>query len=694
MKCSSCGSTLKSIEYQARSADEAQRQIFRCVNCPLSIDDFAKQRSNVHVHLKRRERTLKPTPKIDSSVSCVVKYVRGKMPQSRCDSIDVDISSSQTIYATNYVDDTGKMFRYNHNGLWKGYGTHISSSKNICPNVDIIEMCILPIDTIHKSKYTLEKHLTHNGRDYTLSSKSICIWMEVVEDATVKDLVTNMYTTGFSPQSLADHMSQSTLGSLSNISARAYDKSSVKDYEHRFSTKPDGERLWMTRMGMAWLYSRRLVNHTVVGWQIQDYKTHVDNNSMGPIIDIECMIGFKSILIDVLMDSDGSMTKHGRSTNDIMVAFHKLQQEFDIVKGVKTRHFYDTLQGAISYRDSVQYPTDGIVAISNSNTDMFKIKSEKSIELSLNADGTLQTSDGNKLFSSDLHNTYSVSTIIEIRFNVHNGRVCINDMFHRPDKVKANDMNAVSSVIYSSIAAKDDSSNIVRTEIWRWSNTLRDTIYQIAQRSIRSRTVVMDIGTGSGQSIDSFNNMRDCSFILIEPDKDKCKKLVRRLGVRQFYQDPRSVIPVITQLKRGTTKYHVLNCSLQTIVNDKAIMQNITGVVSHCIACFSAHFVINELDLLSSKGFNIIGCCYMYDGIEVNSSIVDEYGLSMKRVNDKFAVVKWGTDTEYEEPSLIKEDIPQSLVSIRALGLVHNSSSDYKDVINRVCSHVSILRSR
>ena len=116
--------------------------------------------------------------------------------------------------------------------------------------------------------------------------------------------------------------------------------------------------------------------------------------------------------------------------------------------------------------------------------------------------------------------------------------------------------------------------------------------------------------------------------------------------------------------------------------------------MSHCIACFSAQFVIQDLSRLSNDGINIIGCCYMYNKIPINGAIIDQYGLSMKRVDQYHAVVKWGTDEAYKEPCITDDDIPESLVSIRALDLVHSLSSSYREVVNKVCSHVSILRSR
>lgn len=48
-------------------------------------------------------------------------------------------------------------------------------------------------------------------------------------------------------------MSKILLGSMSNMNARAYDAYDANDNEHLFSTKPDGERMWLVRSGSVWL---------------------------------------------------------------------------------------------------------------------------------------------------------------------------------------------------------------------------------------------------------------------------------------------------------------------------------------------------------------------------------------------------------------------------------------------------------
>jgi hypothetical protein len=211
---------------------------------------------------------------------------------------------------------------------------------------------------------------------------------------------------------------------------------------------------------------------------------------------------------------------------------------------------------------------------------------------------------------------------------------------------------------------------------------------------MKDKNVMLDIGTGDGQSLDAIGMMKDVSFILVEPNAMKCKRLIARLGLHRYHRDPRSVINVMPQLRKGLLKYHVLNCSFQEVMNDEPTLKNLRYVVSYCTACFSAQFFMESLEKISQLGINVIGCCYLYDGIESGSSIINQYDLRMSRIDAHTAEIKWGSDKIYSEPSIESNDIPDSLAKIQAINLIGSPSDDYDGLIKYVCSHVWILRSR
>jgi hypothetical protein len=691
MKCSSCNSELRVIEYQARSADEAQRSITRCPNCPLNLDDFLKKRVSVHVHLKRRERIAKSTPVIDSSSSTRLRFICGRM---KSQNLATDFSNTEPVYASNYVNNKGHMFRQHHNGKWKDIAISVISRTEIAPNVKLVEIDIVRHASSSQSPYKIYDQATVDNNEYIINGDYATLWLQVGDNQSILNKLYQMYTDGFAPLKLSDYVGQTVLQSLSNLTARAYDRYKVADYQHHFADKPDGQRMWITKIGMVYLFSCRLTGHTIKGWKISHSYPDSIKTTIGPVIDIEFMLNSKPKLIDVLMDHNGSITTHERTMCDIAQMLKRMQQFLPMLSTIETRQFFETYQEAFLHRQTLDYPTDGIVAITTSGTDMFKIKDERSMELEVNDDGRLSTSDGTAMFSSQYHEVYDPGTIIEIRFRMEDGLMDIKSVFHRPDKQRANDIDAVKNIIHSSTEPSDDTSNILRTEIWRWSNTLRSSMYSFVQRQIQDRAVILDVGTGDGQSLDAFISMKDVSFILVEPDEASCKKLMRRLGVRKMYTDPRSVIQTVPQLRKGTVKYHILNCTIAEVVNDEATMNNLKSIVGHVTSCFSAQFAVDELARMATIGMSVVGCCYLYDNVEPGSSIIDEHGLKMSRKTIDNAEVKWGSDKIYSEPALETADIPEMFVKIRAIDFVGPPSAAHDSLARHVCSHAWILRSR
>lgn len=690
MKCQSCNSTLKVIEYQARSADEAQRIILRCPNCPLNVDDFCKDRINIHIHLKRRHRIIESTPTIDSSSGYTLNFVYCR---TKVSNFNIDKLDTYPVYATNYIDESGHMFKHYHDGEWRGKGVCILSKSQIAPNIKLVQMKVVDIYIIPKKQYKISDCLLIDDKEYVITGDNISLYFPIKDMSNMSSMIEEMYLLGFDPLRLSDYISQTILQSVSNLTARAYDRYSVADYDHKFSVKPDGQRLWMTRIGSSWLFSRRLDRHSICGWKIQDCNDQL--NFVGPIIDIEFVVGFGCILIDVLMDEDGKITNHQRNLGTITRLFTHLQDIYPLLSMVHVRPFYDTYDETVQYGTHVSYPTDGIVAISNSGTDMFKIKIERSMELQLMQDGTLCTSDNNHLFSSNYNQIYEPDSILELRFVLEDDAIKINNIFRRSDKTKANDTKAVDNIIQSFIKPSDDTANIIRTAVWRWSNNLRSSIYELAHKQLGDKHVILDIGTGAGQSLDSIISMENISFVFVEPDPLKCKQLMTRLKVHGYHKDPRSVIPVVSQLRKGNVRYHILNCTAAEIVNDEPTMHNLKHIVGCCVSSYSAQFVIGSLELLTSTfGINVIGCCYLYNDIDVGSSIINEYGLMMKRISDNDARVKWGTDTQYDEPALESDDISDAFVKIQGINLIGSASNDYDGIIRHICSHVWVLRSR
>lgn len=690
MKCKGCSSELQKIEYQSRSADEAHSSTYRCPHCPLNIDKFYNVSRLPHLYLLRSTRTYKTTPFIDSTelytskILCVKSKYTSRFREN-------EIYDAK---ACNYIDLNSVLFKSYSTGPWSYKARSVQTTEYIGLNAKIESILCIDNAPNQGVQYIDFQYIVIQGYTGILDGEYITVVHEIKDesDTSVLNHLFELYLMGFLPTNLPSYINRISLGSMSNMTARAYDAVSAEDYRHDFSTKPDGERMWLVRAGSTWLYCRRLLDFEIVAWYIDDSLSYMQKNTIAPVLDLEVMVDFPCILIDILSNVNGQLSPYDRNTKWITLKMHTLKQQFSYLKLIHMREFFETAQDAVDYAKTVPYPTDGLVAISQDGTDMKKLKPFRSVELQLNEDGTLSTREGNKIFKILENLQYPVGSIIEVRFSVDNGCIKIHESFQRFDKKSPNTNSALDSIIESSI--QTNAQSMVRTLLWRWSNKLRFYIYRRANSVNTAKNIILDIGSGSGQSTEAFDKIPDCSFILVEPDEGKCKQLSRRLGVRQIHKDPRSIITAIPALKQGNRKYHVLNTNLELILLDKAVVTNIKGVLRCSIASFSSHFIANSIDNLISLGIPFIGCYYSYNGLTVGDSIIDTAGITMRKVSDERATVKWGTDNVYDEPTSDPATESLRVNSLNAIEIVPAPISDKYDPVYIACSYVKVLISK
>lgn len=687
MRCISCNSILQRIEYQARSADEAHKVIHRCPKCPLDITKFSNELSKSHIHLGKTIRKRNVLPEVDSTAhSCMV--IVCVTTKNRF--ISHDVHSVKAI-CSNFIDLSHRVFKGYVSGPWKGRMISIVSEIPLGANISMQTVQVLDRVPGSYPKYCDFEYI-ELGSDFAILKKdsvTLCKMFTTEDTTNISDWITSVYLMGTQPISLANHINNIKLGAISNITARAYDASSVTNDSYLFSTKPDGERLWMTRLGMVWVFSRRLMDHTIQGWIIDDFCHMQSKHMIGPILDVEILWGHKAILIDVLMDEHGIISSHDRTLDWINEKFEFLKTQFSALDSIEARPFYSSIASADTYRKSVDYPTDGLVAVSKTGTDMLKLKPIKSIELEFIQGGYFVTREGTKLFQTLETDVYQIGSIVEIRISLEAGQPLIHKNFVRPDKKVANSDSVIDSILRS--CEESTSKNVIRTTIWRWSNSLRLKLYERASILMKDKHIILDIGSGSGQSTEAFSKIPNASFILVEPDPHKCKLLAKRLGVRNIDKDPRSFIPLIPQLKRGNKTYHIINTTLQEILADSVATMNMIGIVGCMISSFSIHFIHDCLEKIIESKVPFIGSYYSYDDIPIGKCIIDDSDLVMKRVSKDTATVQWGRDEIYNEPVLEMINLPFGIDVLDGSNMISIPVSNKTDPIYCACSHVKIL---
>lgn len=697
MKCIACGADLLRIEHQARSADEAQTIMITCPKCPLSLSKLSINNTprQPHIHLRRFDRKREKNIVVDDTKHEQLHYIviDGTSPYEYD-----NISINARCY--NCISTSGTLYRQYSESPWGNRAITETTRKMVAPRTSLLTLnAIYGIDE-SAEEYTYFKFIVKrlsSGRIMYLINRdgrtSYLIRSPGGDIPTISRILYETFVDNIRPNSLIECIDRVTLGRLSNLSSRAYDMARVDDDSHLFSTKPDGERMWISRVGMVWFYSRRHLSHEIIGWEIDPTITWDLISSYGPIIDTEMMISHNPIVIDVLADVDLDIDRIKKDPEEVLHRFKELSVIFQYLSTMHVRRLLTNLRDAEEYRSSVPYPTDGVVALAKTGMDMYKIKSIKSIELRIIDDGSLLTEDGIALFRIQNNNLYEAGSIVELRVKIHGNKIDVCDSLPRPDKVKANSSDVVRTIIMSSF--NNVSDNVVRTLLWRWSNELRLQLYERAQNSSPGKRIILDIGSGDGQASEAYTKSDDCSYILIEPDEEKCKRLRRRLHpVSSYSKEVRSLLPVLNSLKRGRVKYFILNTSLDEVLNDKNVTNELTDSVKCCIATFSSQYIVDAIPILMHMNIRFIGCCYMYDGIGIDESIIDFGGISMKRVEDDRSEVKWGKDKVYSEPAITTSDMPSGLDIIDATEIIEPQiPHDMGEVLN-ACDHAKVMISR
>lgn len=692
-KCRACGSQLHRSEYQARSADEAHRVVYKCPLCPLDSSKFKHQSPDVHLYLRRLTRNRKKTASIESRDTTTRVFV----------SVDIKNRDTSThshqrkATCMNALDQHGNLFRAYNTGPFTGQCHREIETRKIAPYVSLVYMeCMsigFSVSTLMSRENTYEHFsFRESGSFIEIADCSSTRAIREIPQADyghVSETMRLISTLGFLPLSLKSCMSAAMLGSLSNTTARAYDATEEDCEGRRISTKPDGERIWISRLGCVWALSRRLLGHSIVGWIVDEDYDLERQYSIGPVVDAELMIQSRPILIDILLDEHSGESPQDRDMSYIVSKFQSLQKLYSILDRVEIRPFFDSLSAARMYSANVDYPIDGLIALSPGSVDMFKLKSIKSIELRLVEKNILESKENVALFRLTEEHMYEEGDILEARILVAGEKIVVQELFQRFDKTEPNDMAAIKSILASTRQKR--SKNILRTSIWRWSNRLRESLYERAAHMCQEKRIILDVGSGSGQSVDSIRRLTSVSIIFVEPDEQKCKDLAKRLRAKSYSSSSRSFIPFISQLKRGSVKYHIINATLEELTRDKATMVNLSSIVGCVVGSFSTHYIINELAVLASWKMKFIGSYYSYKDIKIGESIIDSSGLRMKRESLTLASVKWGSDEIYHEPIFEEDELPHDTVRVRATSIVQRDDGDLLHEADRLYSSCQVL---
>lgn len=711
MNCIACGSKLQTHEYQSRSADEAHTTIITCSQCPI---DAAKLRPltmpltpyrglrkpitrPVHVRVcsagsrigsvslmivdvpKNHRYYALPTPRTHVTVQQrVMSTTTGGVPIEKNGSMAIDGPLQGMLISQSSTTTVGMGIVLMEYGTYTpGPGTG-SEQRIVSGEYAIVDSVADRNTYVYVAKGTNSRKLI----------------VELVERAARVDwsgILNDIMCQRLTPSSCNYYVSNDMTMRLSNLSARAWDATSAPQSGHVFTCKPDGERMWLVLYGYTWCMVRPKLKGSVRQWYVA--QNQVSTNSI-IVLDVEYLGRHGMVLIDVLTTANGMPAPVTRDMNWVINQFHEINERFRPPR-VQIRQYFRDDKLASEYASAMLYPVDGIVAIRDGSTEILKVKSIKSMELEHIGDGNLTSADGSHIASSPCAAIFDRGSIIEVRFTVDKASksICITEVFQRADKVTANSTSAVVNIVSSAITLQTKDDNDRRAALI-WCNELRKKIHQRALSKTSNSTIILDVGSGSGQSIDSIMSSDKFSYIFVEPDEQKCRALAKRTRTTRVLKDPLDVASMIKSLKTRLIKSVILNCTLSDIVNCSDLMDRLLPEL-RCVVCtFSMHFVVDELqEIRSVSNVPIYGCGYLYDDADEKGILVDNSGVVMKMTDDDNATVKWGSDARYTEPVTMTQHYAGVGNIVKATSMLKLPDAGASPGAVGICNEVYVLMS-
>jgi hypothetical protein len=707
--CFACKSLLETIEYQARSADEATRVTTTCPSCPIDASRISVDYETMD-HPRGFERPISIARRLSSNVelSSVRKVSRLRVevtspvpstgPESRHVTSPMSVRRSTSV---GCMDEIRNRVYYQVTGMLPGYCESIISTVTIGfgATLETVQVYGAPESSGSGTKIC-------EGKFRVVTTDNVSITYLYTSSVTNKDTIvvqydgtldlssaavtlSDLYSTICAPKSLSTYMGRRLMRELGNLSPRAWDVSAPPKQGYKYTSKPDGERMWLVLYGLFWYACEAQREKNILKWKYNGNTTTPVPKSV--VCDTEYVAEYGFIFIDSLTDLSGNQVPVIRNLEYALNIANSIGEISANVQLI-VREYFDNNDDAQAYSSAVSYPTDGTLGIRDGSTETIKIKAVKGADLLLGPEGELLTSDGDTVAVLNNYDRSHVGKIVEVRFtaNANDNFISAHDVFPRTNKVAPNSTEAVENILRSCVQF-NSTVDAERTMIVKWCNTLCKEIINRALSSDDTRHIVLDVGTGGGQSLDRFSPSQSVSFIYVEPDRRKALSTARRSKAKMI-QDPAELGPMIRSLKTRRLGQVVVNCSLSDMLGNKVLLDALMPEVK-CITCtFSAQFVVEDLRALrDTYNSKVFGCMYTYDGA-VDDVLVDSCGASMKVTDDGVADIKWGSE-KYTEPATYQADYYGlgSIVLGSDILQLPTGADSYGP--SQVCKHIRVITS-
>lgn len=702
--CSGCGSLTRIVEHQTRAADEPQTMLLTCPNCPLDptkIDGSCSPPKlplrHAVLHTRAMSEIFKGNPvrtfKQVLLRAPISKQCRKDFP-TPTENHRISVYGGTELFGTS----TKRIEIYQHTGLNVGCSTTEYSKRDLGFGFSLVYVDVTQFESltgtprIMNDGYAIRFDLAPGLKSCVYESRGL-VHMDVdCGDENWDKVLRAILRRSFCHDSLQTALGTSTVTALRNLSSRAWDHPMVDLPNHLFTAKVDGERSWcVLDHNIAYCFKRG-VNKYTWGWFVLSPAVE----SLSPVVvDVEYCGSHGIFFIDMLTTARGEPASPNRTLAQSLNTFASLGLEKRGLS-IRVRNYDHTLALAIARMKKLPYPADGIVAIDKSGTTAKKLKDTRSVELRASTDGNMYTEDGKVALVSFNHGISTETTnIMEVRFTDSKvpGYITVVETFKRLDKANANDSAAFANIL-ASVSKRKPSDDENRRFALIWCNMLRRHLFSTAMAMNPNRTVILNAGAGSGQSIDELSHDGSVAIIHLEPDKQACKSLASRTGYRNVITNPRGLLAIIRGLKTRSVPGCVLNCSLGDLISDEEVCKALVPELKCVLATFSAHFIHEELShMVLHWNVKLLGCAYVYDNVSVGQHLIKSCGVTMSRVSEDECTVQWGSDRQYFEPYTASQFFSYFSAVKPGVDLIGYPAGSALHVSNSICSKVVVIES-
>lgn len=494
------------------------------------------------------------------------------------------------------------------------------------------------------------------------------------DENDILDLIGHIHTEYGHTSSMRRHLGDPILSSLRMSSLPVIDIREVPDEGHIFRIKVDGENCWSIDVGCMWYICRPDVDVSVMGWLP---KTSLKTFVLPPVV-VRCeqLVDGSLVYVDLLCD--------GKRFIEITRQYLSPTKELRMIKDkprMIIRKDHDNYDSALEESIISELPNDGVIAIDVDTHLTYRIKiptldlmchkgylvcGKKGAYASVVK--ALPSMKDGKIYECSLLGD-SIETLMVESYTI------------RSDKMRPNAYSVAQDIVGLVIGDLNYDSVITR-RVTSFCFAVRKYLYSTASDLVTKSKLIIDVGTNRFQSMSLFPN--DKSMLFCDPDLDLPPIFEGIVNIAELPRD--EMTAVIEALSKGKIRRACYKGHFEDLIAIPSVYRHITFNRVPIVYSFSLSYLVSTYNQLAMSGACQIGCCYMYDNVDVNGVLIDKGGIVMRMKSDDTATVTFPPSESFDEPVVNTADFVYSDIQpgLDVMPWSFVCSADIRDVIKHV----------